>query len=668
MPVQVRADLHARLKAEKTPGDADDEAVETHAAAEGGDEAYAPYSRRARDLYQLAAPPFLFACAQRTALLRSILEAPSEAGGCALDLSHLTRERVVSQVFALHDADERIALEEAWTTASAMAMAPAPLAKLCNYFGPQYALYFAYLRTYSLWLWPPAILGALLFIVQESVYGGQENVWGAFFCLLLIAWAAGFAQAWRRREAGLREQWGLPKAVPEIERPGFNGGRAAGLSGAFAAGFYTENDQFVPVDPAAVLEGADVPVAPAMSNFERKLRLVFSWAIILLAMGLTVTTQLALLLFRSVAQQLVDPAWLGGLAAAVACAVVVEGMQLWMTPMVGALVHFQRHRSYGVHEGHHAAQLFALSFVNRFFSPFYLAVLKKVQMPQRFLFIYEDVQTAATTAVGQGDTGLTLEAFEETCRDRSGNPSDDCMEELFTQILALVVVNALLQNAVEYAGVAFAACCRRVTRGGTRVASEAALAAADGTHLAHNLFELSMSFAMVALFAGACPLVGLVALLNNAIEGRCDAFLHLRCLQRPMPRRVGGFGAWNSILTMIAYLGILTNSILLCHTSTALPKLFLASTSAYLSDAGGSRFVLLLLIEHAFLALKLLVDLLIPDVEEGYVARLASQRKLLALAVDARARRAGWKAAPPAPPPPAPCRQRLLRRRPRTGR
>ena len=187
MPVQVRADLHARLKAEKTPGDADDEAVETHAAAEGGDEAYAPYSRRARDLYQLAAPPFLFACAQRTALLRSILEAPSEAGGCALDLSHLTRERVVSQVFALHDADERIALEEAWTTASAMAMAPAPLAKLCNYFGPQYALYFAYLRTYSLWLWPPAILGALLFIVQESVYGGQENVWGAFFCLLLLS-------------------------------------------------------------------------------------------------------------------------------------------------------------------------------------------------------------------------------------------------------------------------------------------------------------------------------------------------------------------------------------------------------------------------------------------------------------------------------------------------
>ena len=42
--------------------------------------------------------------------------------------------------------------------------------------------------------------------------------------------------------------------------------------------------------------------------------------------------------------------------------------------------------------------------------------------------------------MGQGDTGLTLEAFEETCRDRSGNPSDDCMEELFTQILALVVV------------------------------------------------------------------------------------------------------------------------------------------------------------------------------------------------------------------------------------
>jgi len=44
-----------------------------------------------------------------------------------------------------------------------------------------------------------------------------------------------------------------------------------------------------------------------------------------------------------------------------------------------------------------------------------------------------------------------------------------------------------------------------------------------------ELFELAMSFTMVALFSGVCPLAGAVTLLSNAIEARLDSLKFLRC-------------------------------------------------------------------------------------------------------------------------------------------
>ena len=276
-------------------------------------------------------------------------------------------------------------------------------------------------------------------------------------------------------------------------------------------------------------------------------------------------------------------------------------------------------------------------------------------MPQRFLFIYEHVQTVATTAVGQGDTGLTLECSRKPAAIARAILRR-LLEELFTQILALVVV-ALLQNAVEYAGGV-----RRVAAADPRGTRWRGGGVGGGRrpHLAHNLFELSMPLRW-SRFAGACPLVGLVALLNNAIEGRCDASSPLPAAADAAARR--RFGAWNSILT----------SRIPGHPhefDPALPHVHRAVSSSSPRPPPTSRTRAALASSRChrarFLAL-LLVDLLIPDVEEGYVARLASQRKLLeaprrAAAGGRRRRRRRRRAAggrrrrrrrgPPPPPPP----------------
>ena len=47
-------------------------------------------------------------------------------------------------------------------------LSPAPIAQLYNYLGAELALYFAFLRTFSLWLWAPAIAGLILFVFQET--------------------------------------------------------------------------------------------------------------------------------------------------------------------------------------------------------------------------------------------------------------------------------------------------------------------------------------------------------------------------------------------------------------------------------------------------------------------------------------------------------------------
>ena len=59
-------------------------------------------------------------------------------------------------------------LEERWTTESSLGLAPAPISALFNYFGCDLTLYFAFLRTFSLWLWLPAVLGLVLFVFQVA--------------------------------------------------------------------------------------------------------------------------------------------------------------------------------------------------------------------------------------------------------------------------------------------------------------------------------------------------------------------------------------------------------------------------------------------------------------------------------------------------------------------
>ena len=369
MPVQLKADIEARLMAERALADAGKKNAADRLASqlaaldeakgaselEGGGHAFAPYRRRAHDLFQLAAPPRFFSAAQRTRLVLSILEAPMDAGGAGLHLAALHRCGVVREMWPPHQPAERAALEHGWSTASMLGLAAPPATRLFNYFGGEHALYFAFLRTLSLWLWAPAIAGVVLFIFTESEYGGAENVWQALYTLLLVIWTTAFLQAWLRRRATLRAQWGAPPMTEAgRERAGFK-------SDILGRGFYApENDAFVGIEPKSVLPGANAPLVPVFNSTTRRRRLAISWLVLTLCAVASITAQMALLFVRSLLQGTINPPMWGGFLAALISALLVELLQAVFSQICSALLAYQNHRSSRQQEWHGATQVLSL--------------------------------------------------------------------------------------------------------------------------------------------------------------------------------------------------------------------------------------------------------------------------------------------------------------------
>uniref|UniRef100_S4RG92 Anoctamin n=1 Tax=Petromyzon marinus TaxID=7757 RepID=S4RG92_PETMA len=68
-----------------------------------------------------------------------------------------------------------------------------------------------------------------------------------------------------------------------------------------------------------------------------------------------------------------------------------------------------------------------------------------------------------------------------------------------------------------------------------------------------------IQFGFVTLFVASFPLAPLLALLNNIIEVRVDAWKLVTKMRRPVVSRARGIGAWADILSFIATLSVITN-------------------------------------------------------------------------------------------------------------
>ncbi|XP_017287082.1 anoctamin-4 isoform X2 [Kryptolebias marmoratus] len=97
---------------------------------------------------------------------------------------------------------------------------------------------------------------------------------------------------------------------------------------------------------------------------------------------------------------------------------------------------------------------------------------------------------------------------------------------------------------------------------------------------AYGLFDeylkMILQFGFTTIFVAAFPLAPLLALINNIIEIRLDAFKFVTQWRRPLPSQAKDIGIWYGILEGIGILSVITNAFVIAVTSDFIPRLVYA--------------------------------------------------------------------------------------------
>ncbi|KAK9399816.1 anoctamin-4-like [Crotalus adamanteus] len=85
-----------------------------------------------------------------------------------------------------------------------------------------------------------------------------------------------------------------------------------------------------------------------------------------------------------------------------------------------------------------------------------------------------------------------------------------------------------------------------------------------------------LQFGFITIFVAAFPLAPFLALLNNIIEIRLDAYKFVTQWRRPLASRAKDIGIWYGILEGIGILSVITNAFVIAVTSDFIPRLVYA--------------------------------------------------------------------------------------------
>jgi len=135
--------------------------------------------------------------------------------------------------------------------------------------------------------------------------------------------------------------------------------------------------------------------------------------------------------------------------------------------------------------------------------------------------------------------------------------------------------------------------------------------------------ELIIQFGFVVLFVVVFPAAPILALLNNVIEFRLDASKLMSFTRRPHPKGTFDMGTWYSILNLLSWVMVVSNTALIVFSSSQSRKID--------SDL---RWVTFVVVEHILIGIKLLIEFFVPDVPTDVEERLARQDVIRATLIE----------------------------------
>uniref|UniRef100_A0A8C5AVX7 Anoctamin n=1 Tax=Gadus morhua TaxID=8049 RepID=A0A8C5AVX7_GADMO len=453
-----------------------------------------------------------------------------------------------------------------------------PLNLIRKYYGEKIGIYFAWLGFYTEMLFFAAVMGVICFaygllsyddnisskeICDPSIGGSIvmcplcdkkcsfwklnstclsswqshlfDNEGTVFFAIFMGIWVTLFLEFWKRRQARLEYEWDLVD--------------------------FEEQQQQLQMRPEFEMKCTRKRMNPITKESEPYLpmssklaRFCISGTTVLFWMSLIVACIIGVIAYRlavfaafasimkdsptrniQLVGNLITPQLATSVTASCINFVIImilnffyERVAVWITDMEIPKTHLE-------YENKLTMKMFLFQFVNYYSSCFYVAFFKGkfVGHPGNYTYMF----------------GEASRLRNEEC-DPGG-----CLIELTTQ-LVIVMVGKQLWGNIQEALLPFT--------------------------LAHSL-SLShthlVQFGFITLFVASFPLAPLLALCNNILEIRVDAWKFTTQFRRPVASKARNIGAWQEILNVVAILSVVTNAFIVAFTSDMIPRLvYLYST------------------------------------------------------------------------------------------
>ncbi|KAG9352686.1 hypothetical protein JZ751_021100, partial [Albula glossodonta] len=346
-------------------------------------------------------------------------------------------------------------------------------------------------------------------------------------------YATVFLEFWKRRRAELTYDWDLIDWEEEEEelRPQFEA-------------------KYSRVERVNPISGKPEPFQPFTDKLSR------------LMMSLVVTAVFAVVVFRVIAMEkfasfqweFVKKNWQFATSGTGVCInfMIIMSLNVVYEKVAYLLTNLEHPRTESEWENSFALKMFFFQFVNLNSSTFYIAF---------FLGRFA------------GRPGKYNKMFERW-RLEECHPSG-CLIDLCLQMGVIMVLKQIWNNFMELGYP------RKIKRGGQNMESKVLLPQWDkdwnlqpmNAHgLVDEYLEMVLQFGFTTIFVAAFPLAPLLALLNNIIEIRLDAYKFVTQWRRPMPARATDIGIWHGVLEWIGVLAVITNAFVIAITSDYIPR------------------------------------------------------------------------------------------------
>ncbi|XP_024152146.1 anoctamin-5b isoform X1 [Oryzias melastigma] len=476
-----------------------------------------------------------------------------------------------------------------------------PLNLIRKYYGEKIGIYFAWLGFYTEMLFFAAVMGLICFTygvlsyddnisskeICDAEIGGSivmcplcdkkcpfwklnstclsswqshlfDNEGTVFFAIFMGIWVTLFLEFWKRRQARLEYQWDLVDFEEEQQqlqiRPEFE----IKCTKRRINKITQESEPYLPfrskcarfsLSAATVLLWISLIVACIIGVIAYRLAVYAAFASIIKdplrkiqLVGRFITPQLA----TSVTASCIN------FVIIMILNFFYEKVAVWITDMEIPKTHLE-------YENKLTMKMFLFQFVNYYSSCFYVAFFKGkfVGYPGAYSYML----------------GNLTKLRNEEC-DPGG-----CLIELTTQLVIVMAGKQLWGNIQE----ALLPLMRNwwSSRKGrhnpenhySRWEQDYVLQNFSQLGLFYEYLEMVIQFGFITLFVASFPLAPLLALFNNILEIRVDAWKFTTQFRRPVASKARNIGAWQEILNAVAILSVVTNAFIMAFTSDMIPRM-----------------------------------------------------------------------------------------------